>query len=68
MRIGFMVAVLLGALLFYRFMDSSAFALNEVTERQVLPMDVSYERTQARSLLNTIREAMQMQTLSPNEE
>jgi len=67
MRIAFMFLTLLAALLFYRFMDSAAIASStHVIERQVLPMDVPFERLQARSALNTIREAMHMQTLSEN--
>ena len=62
-----MFLTLLAALLFYRFMDSAAIASStHVIERQALPMDVPFERLQARSALNTIREAMHMQTLSEN--
>ncbi len=67
MRIGFIFLTLLAALLFYRFMDSAAIASStHVIERQALPMDVPFERLQARSELNMIREAMHMQTLSQN--
>jgi len=69
MRIGFMVTVVLSALLVYRFMDIAATAApHQIMEKQVLPMDVSFEKIQARTAVNSIREAMQMQTLSQNEQ
>ena len=68
MRIGFMVMVILAALVFYSFMDIAATASpHKVIEKQALPMDVSFERMQARVEVNNIREAMQMQTLSQND-
>ncbi len=42
-------------------------ATKEVIEKQVLPMDVHFERIQAGSELNNIRQAMHMQTLALNE-
>ena len=69
MRIGFAFMVILAALLFYRFMDIAATASpHHVIEKQALPMDVSFEKIQARTAVNSIREAMQMQTLSQNEQ
>lgn len=69
MRIGFAFMVILAALLFYRFMDIAATASpHHVIEKQALPMDVSFEQIQARTAVNSIREAMQMQTLSQNEQ
>jgi len=68
MRIGFVFLVVLAALLFYRFMDIAATASpRHVIEKQALPMDVPFERIQARAEVNSIREAMQMQTLSQND-
>ena len=67
MRIGFAFIVVLTALLFYSFMDIAATASpHKVIEKQALPMDVPFERLQARTEVNSIREAMQMQTLSQN--
>ncbi len=69
MRIGFMVIVGLSALLFYRFIDIAAIASpRQVIEKQALPMDVPFERMQVRTAVNSIREAMQMPTLSQNEQ
>ncbi len=69
MRIGFVFLVVLAALLFYSFMDIAATASpHQVIEKQTLPMDVPFERIQARAAVNSIREAMQMQTLSQNEQ
>jgi len=66
-RIVFIFLTLLAALLSYHIMDSMAIASSmHVIERQALPMDVPFERLQARTALNTIREAMHMQTLSGN--
>ena len=68
MRIGFMFMVVLTAVFIFQLMDHQVSAASqEVIERQALPMDVPFETIQARSELNGIRSAMQMQTLSSNE-
>ncbi len=67
MRIGFALIVIVGAFFTYGLLDNVAIASSKVlTERKRLPMDVSFEKVQSATLLNTIREAMQMQRLSFN--
>jgi len=67
MRLGFVFVTLLSAILFYWFMDASAMvSQNVVIEKKALPMDVDFEKSQAEVALNTIREEMQMNRLSPN--
>ena len=67
MRIGFVLIVLFGALMAFKVMESMpASASFSVIERKVLPMDISFEKMQARTLLNSTREALNLSILSPN--
>jgi len=67
MRIGFIFTLLMGATVAYLAIDRMAMAAPQnIEERKVLPMDVSFEKSQAYSTLNTIREALHLTRLSPN--
>ena len=69
MRLSFMAIVLLLAILFWQLVEHDVTAApREVVVRKALPMDVSFEKIEARTYLNSIREAMQMQTLMQNDE
>ena len=68
MRLSFMAIVLLAAIFFWQVMEySAAAAPKEVLIRKALPMDVSFEKMEARTYLNSIRKAMHMQTLIQND-
>ena len=68
MRIGFIFTLLMGATVVFLAIDKMAMASPQTfEERKVLPMDVSFEQSQAYSKLNTIREALQLTRLSTNE-
>jgi len=68
MRISFMIIVLFAAGVFWKVVEHGASASpQEVIVRKVLPMDVPFERMEARTQLNSIREAMNMNTLMQNE-
>ena len=68
MRFLILFAFLVGGFLFFTGFDSTAFASSEtVVERKALPMDVSFERLEARTILNQIREAMNLSALAQNE-
>lgn len=67
MRIGFLVSVVLVSIIAWQVIDkSTSNNSKEVTIRQALPMDLAYEKSEALSLLNSIREAMSMQLLQKN--
>ena len=69
MRIGFVFTLLMGATVAFLVIDKMAMASPQILEkRKVLPMDVSFEQSQAYSKLNSIREALQLTRLSSNEE
>ena len=68
MRLGFMLIVLFAAVLFWQVVEHrSSIGSGEVIVRQALPMDVPFEKIQARTYLNSIREAMQMLPLIQND-
>ncbi len=68
MRLSFMFIILFIAVLFWQVIEHrSSTGSQEVIVRQVLPMDVSFEKMQARIYLNSIREAMQMLPLIQND-
>ncbi len=68
MRLSFVVVVLFVALFFWQVFEYRADASpREVEIRKALPMDVSFEKIQARTQLNSIRQAMQMQVLIQND-
>ena len=67
MRIGFLISVLIIGMVIWQVIEKNAGANNkEVIVRQALPMDIPYEKSEALSHLNTIREAMSMQLLQEN--
>ena len=67
MHIGFALTVLVAALVVYLAFDKMAMAAPQtIEERKVLPMDLSFEKGQAYSTLNTIREALHLTRLSSN--
>jgi len=67
MRIGFLVSVLVMGLVAWQLLEKRAHLNNvEVIVRQALPMDIAYEKSEALSHLNAIREAMSMQLLQEN--
>ena len=67
MRIGFIFTLLMGATVAYLAIDRMAMAAPQnIEERKVLPMDVSFEKSQAYSTLNIIREALHLTRLSSN--
>ncbi len=69
MRLSFVAIVLFLAMLFWQIIEHNAIAApKEVEVRKALPMDVPFEKMEARTYLNSIREAMQMQTLIQNDE
>lgn len=68
MRIGFVISVMVMGLVVWQVIEKSASANSkEVMIRQALPMDIPYERSEALSYLNSIREAMSMQLLKENQ-
>ena len=68
MRIGFMVVVLLLAAVSWQVIEGQSNVQSAVFEkRQPLPMDLSFERGQARTMVNTLREAMHMNILMQND-
>ena len=68
MRLSFMVIVLFAAMLLWKFAEHQVSSTpKEVIVKQALPMDISYERMEARSYLNSIRESMQMQRLEEDD-
>lgn len=67
MRFGFLVSVLIIVFVVWQVIKINANVTNkEVIVRQVLPMDRSYEKVEAASYINRIREAMSMQQLQEN--
>ena len=68
MRLGFVVSVLVMGVVVWQLIENRASINNkEVTVRQALPMDIPYEKSEALSHLNIIREAMSMQLLQENQ-
>ncbi len=68
MRLSFMIIVLFAAVIFWKVLDYGVNAApQELIIRKVLPMDVPFERMEARTQLNRIREAMNMNTLMQND-
>ena len=58
----------MGATVAFLAIDKMAMASPQtLEERKVLPMDVSFEQSQAYSKLNSIRDALQLTRLSSNE-
>jgi len=63
-----MIIVLFAAGVFWKVVEHGANATpQEIIVRKVLPMDVPFERIEARTQLNRIREAMHMNALMQNE-
>jgi len=68
MRLGFIFIVLLIAILVWKLVDQQVhIAHREVEVRKVLPMNLEYEKVQARLYLDNIRASMRMQSLLPND-
>ena len=68
MRLSFMIIVLFIGVVFWQVLEYDASAApKEVIVRKVLPMDVPFERMEARTYLNRIREGMNMNTLMQND-
>ena len=68
MRLSFMIIVLFVGVVFWQVLEYSVSAApKEVVVRKVLPMDVPFEMMEARTYLNRIREAMNMNTLMQND-
>ena len=62
-----LLLLLLAAVLLFSGFDMGMFSRStEVVERKALPMDVSFEAVEARTLLNSIRESMHLTALSQN--
>jgi len=67
MRIGFVITLLAVAFLMFQSIDKNAMASAQPEDvRKTLPMDVSFEQSQAGTLLNGIRQAVNLGTLSRN--
>ena len=67
MRIGFVIITLLLAFFGWKILEQSSRMQHiEIEHRQVSPMDVSFEKIQATSYLNTIRQNMGMNSLLNN--
>ena len=67
MRIVFFIVVLAGALFVFQLIDKGAMAAaGKIVERKVLPMDVPFEKREAGTLLNHIRQALDLTELSAN--
>ncbi len=67
MRIGFLVVTVVLALFAWNILrHGDIMQHDEVEQRQVLPMDVSFERVQAVTFLNEIRHKVGMNTLMNN--
>ena len=67
MRIGFLLILLVMGIFFWQgISDRASTDTKEVVTRQALPMDISYEKSEALSYLNRIRGAMSMQFLQEN--
>ena len=68
MRVSFMIIVLFVGVVFWQVLEYNVSAApKEVVVRKVLPMDVPFEMMEARTYLNRIREAMNMNTLMQND-
>jgi len=67
MRFGFLATVLIMVFVLWQVIYKNTSTKNkEVIERQVLPMDRPYEKSESISYINSIREAMSMQQLQDN--